>query len=266
MWERLCMADSLEEDGKALVTSEPPSFATADEERRHRLERLAGVCRVFGRLGFSEGLLGHITVRDPEHADRFWINPVGVSFRQMTVSHLVQVNHEGRVLAGDGPINPVGFRLHAAVHAARPEVNAVCHAHSLHGKAWSSLGRVLDPITQDSAVFFEQQALITTPRVALSEEQGKEFAAAFGDHRVAIQVGHGLFSTGHTVDEAAWCFIALETSCHAQLLAEAAGTPQSWEPDAARMMVAALGTPLFGWASFQPLWDEIVASEPGFLS
>jgi ribulose-5-phosphate 4-epimerase/fuculose-1-phosphate aldolase len=260
------MADDLEEDGRALISVQPPTFATAAEERRHRLERLAGVCRVFGRMGFSEGLLGHITVRDPEHADRFWINPVGVSFRQMTVSDLLQVSHDGRVLAGDRPINPVGFRLHAAVHAARPEVNAVCHTHSLHGKAWSSLGRVLDPITQDSAVFFEQQAVITTPRVALNEAQGTEFAVGFGDNRVAIQVGHGLFSTGLTVDEAAWWFITMESSCQAQLLAEAAGTPILWDPDEARMIVAALGTPLFGWASFQPFWDDVIASDPDLLS
>ena len=260
------MAGDLSHDARSMVAS-PPTFATVEEERQHRLERLAGVCRVFGRLGYSEGLLGHITVRDPEYADRFWINPVGVSFRQMRVSHLVQVAHDGAVLTGDGTINPVGFRLHAAVHAARPEVNAVCHAHSLYGKAWSSLGRCLDPITQDSAVFFEQQALITTsPRVALTVEQGKEFAAQFGDKRVAIQIGHGLFSTGHSVDEAAWWFIAMETSCHAQLLAEAAGTPEVWQPDEARMMVAATGTADFGWASFQPFWHEIRESDPELLT
>jgi hypothetical protein len=71
------MAGELSADARSFTTS-PPTFATVDEERRHRLERLAGVCRVFGRLGYSEGLLGHITVRDPEHADRFWINPIGV--------------------------------------------------------------------------------------------------------------------------------------------------------------------------------------------
>lgn len=255
------MAGDISDDVRSLTASSP-TFGTVEEERQHRLERLAGVCRVFGRLGYSEGLLGHITVRDPEHADRFWINPVGVSFRQMRVSHLVQVAHDGTVI-GKGMINPVGFRLHAAVHSARPEVNAVCHAHSLYGKAWSSLGRCLDPITQDSAVFFEQQALIATrPRVALTVEQGNEFAAQFGDKRVAIQIGHGLFTTGRSVDEAAWWFITMETSCQAQLLAEAAGTPELWESDEARMMVGALGTPEFGWASFQPLWNEVSESDP----
>jgi ribulose-5-phosphate 4-epimerase/fuculose-1-phosphate aldolase len=125
----------------------------------------------------------------------------------------------------------------------------------------------LDPITQDSAVFFEQKALMTTsPRVALTVEQGKEFAAQFGDKRVAIQIGHGLFSTGRTVEEAAWWFIAMETSCQAQLLAEAAGTPELWQPDEARIMVSATGTPEFGWASFQTFWDEISESDPELLT
>lgn len=246
----------------SFTPASPPTFDSVADERRHRLERLAGVCRVFGRLGYAEGLLGHITVRDPEHADRFWINPIGVSFRQMKVSDLVQVDHGGTVLVGNRSINPVGFRLHAAVHAARPEVGAICHAHSLYGKAWSSLGRRLDPITQDSAVFFGQQALITAPRIALDEAQGREFAANFGNSRVAIQVGHGLFSTGETVDEAAWWFVAMETSAKAQMLAEAAGTPILWEPEEATLLAATLGAPLFGWSSFQPLWDDIVVSDP----
>ena len=69
-----------------------------------------------------------------------------------------------------------------------------------------------------------------------------------------------------TVDEAAWWFIAMEVSCQAQLLAEAAGTPQLWEPDEARMMVSATGTPEFGWASFQPFWDEISESDPDLFA
>jgi len=249
-------------DTSGFVTREQPVFADVADERRHRLERLAGVCRVFGRLGFAEGLLGHVTVRDPAHPDLLWVNPVGVSFRRIKVSDLIQVNHVGETLVGRRPVNPVGLRLHAAVHEARPDLMAVCHAHSLHGKAWSSLGRVLDPITQDSCVFFEQQAVIRDPRVALGPAEGQEFARAFGQSRVAIQVGHGLFTTGQTVDEAAWWFIAMEQACHVQLMAEAAGTPERWPDDIARALVTSIGSPTFGWLSFQTLWDEIVDTDP----
>ncbi len=245
-----------------FITRTAPVFDTADEERRHRLERLAGVCRVFGRAGFSEGLLGHVTVRDPEHHDRLWANPMGVSFTRMRVSDLVQVDHQGNLLQGDRPVNPVGVLLHAAVHRARPDVVAMCHAHSTYGSAWSAFGRPVEPITQDTAVFFGQQAIITEPRVARDAAEADRFAAAFGDNRVAIQSGHGVFTTGATVDEAAWWFMSMDKACHVQLLAQAAGRPERWPDDMATGLSRGLGSPEFGWLSFQTVWDEIVESDP----
>lgn len=245
-----------------FITRTPPVFDTVAEERRHRLERLAGVCRVFGREGFSEGLLGHVTVRDPEHPDQLWANPMGISLRRMRVSDLVRIDHDGNLLHGDRPVNPVGVLLHAAVHRARPDVVAMCHAHSTYGSAWAAFGRPVDPITQDTAVFFEQQAVVTEPRVAFDAAQADLFAAGFGDKKVAIQSGHGIFATGATIDEAAWWFMSMDRACHVQLLAEAAGEPLRWPEDAARGLAKGLGSAEFGWLSFQTVWDEIVESDP----
>jgi ribulose-5-phosphate 4-epimerase/fuculose-1-phosphate aldolase len=245
-----------------FVTRQPPVFDSIEEERAHRLGRLAGVCRIFGRAGFSEGLLGHVTVRDPEEPDTLWANPLGVSFNLMRVSDLVRIDHGGKLLDGDRPVNPVGVLLHAAVHRARPEVVAVCHAHSTFGSAWSSFGRPIDPITQDCAVFFEAQSVITEPRVAMSPEEADRFAAAFGQARVAIQANHGIFTTGQTIDEAAWWFLAFDKACHVQLLAQAAGEPEQWPPEQARGLSQGLGSPQLGWLSFQTVWDEIVRTDP----
>jgi len=245
-----------------LVTRTPPTFDTHAAERTHRLQRLAAACRVFGRRGYSEGLLGHITVRDPEHPDLLWVNPLGISMRQVRVSQLLEANHRGEVVAGSGAVNPVGLLLHAAVHAARPDVNAMCHAHSVHGSAWASLERRLDPISQDACIFFDNQALIVEPRVVLDEAAARDFAAAFGDKRVAIQSGHGLFTTGQTIDEAAWWFVLMNRCCEAQLLAEAAGTPKHWPAEHARGIANSLGMPMLGWLSFQTLWDDIIVSDP----
>ena len=214
------MSDNDSSTTAGFLVRRPPVFDTVEDERRHRLERLAGACRIFGRAGFSEGLLGHLTVRDPEFPDRFWANPLGISFNRIRVCDLVQVDHEGSLIHGEVPVNPVGVRLHAAVHRARPEVVAVCHAHSTFGSAWSAFGRPVDPITQDTCVFFEQQAIIGEPRVALDEPSAAQFADAFGDKPVAIQTGHGIFATGRSVDEAAWRFISLDKACHVQLLAD----------------------------------------------
>jgi len=242
----------------------PPTFATIEAEREHRKQRLAGALRIFGRLGFSEGVAGHIPARDPELTDHFWVNPFGMNFRHVRVSDLILVDHEGEVVHGRRPVNRAAFIIHSAVHAARPDVIAAAHAHSVHGKAWSSLGRLLDPITQDACVFFEDHVLVTEGggRVVLDEAGGKALAEGLGPHKAAIHQNHGLFTVGQSVEEAAWWFITMERSCQAQLLASAAGTPLLIDDEGARYTRDVTGHPLAGWYSFQPLWDEIERTDP----
>lgn len=249
---------------QSFASRVPPTFDSKAAERTYQLQRLAGACRIFGRRGFSEGLLGHITLRDPELPDHFWVNPVGVAMNQVKVSDLVQV-HEGKVVRGNAMVNPVGLLLHTALHRARPEVTAVCHAHALHASTWSSFERLLDPITQDSCIFFENQALILEPRVVRDAAAAARFAEAFGDKRVAIHGGHGIFTTGQSIDEAAWWFVLMNRCCEAQLMAEAAGKPTVWQTEDARWLASVLGSPTFGWLSFQTLWDEIVVSDPDLV-
>jgi ribulose-5-phosphate 4-epimerase/fuculose-1-phosphate aldolase len=257
---------SLEEAGRAFISQSPPTFDNLNDHRRYLRERLAGACRVFGRAGFSEGLLGHMTVRDPEDHKTFWANPIGVSFNRMKASDVVLVNHAGELLEGNRPINPVGLRLHAAIHRARQDVMAVCHAHSTYASAWSAYAEPVEPITQDSCVFYDDQAIIQTePRIAMSDEQADEFAAAFGGNKVGLQVGHGLFTTGATIDEAAWWFLGMDKACHIQLMTRAAGPVGLWSADQALGVRGALGTPGFGWLSYQTLWDEIVLSDPDLV-
>lgn len=247
---------------QAFQTREPPVFASPEDARRHVRERLAGACRILGRRGLSEGLLGHVTVRDPEHAERFWVNPVGVPMHRVKASQLLQVDAAGSVVQGQGAVNPVGLLLHTALHRARPDVNAVCHAHAPAASTWAALERLLDPITQDASVFHGQQALIREPRLVRDEASAAQFAAAFGTHRVAVHAGHGIFTTGGSVDEAAWWFVLMARCCDDALRAEAAGTPTHYAPDDARWLASTLGSPRFAWLSFQTLWDDIVASDP----
>src|SRR5256712_5725851 len=118
-----------------------PVFASLDEERLHRKRRLAAAFRLFARCGFDEGVAGHITARDPERLDHFWVNPFGMSFSHISVSDLVLVNSRGEVVEGEGGVNTAAFAIHSALHEARPDIVAAAHSHSLYGKAWSSLGR-----------------------------------------------------------------------------------------------------------------------------
>jgi ribulose-5-phosphate 4-epimerase/fuculose-1-phosphate aldolase len=242
----------------------PNTFDSFEDERRYRKERLAGALRIFGRFGFSEGVAGHITARDPERLDHFWVNPFGMSFRHVRVSDLILVNHDGEIVEGSGALNRAAFVLHSAIHKARPEVMAAAHAHSVYGKAFSSLGRLLDPITQDACAFFEDHVLCSAygGRIVLEAHAGEALAKELGDHKAVIHQSHGLFTVGQSVEEAAWWFVTMERSAQAQLLAEAAGTPRLIPAEDARYTREQIGTPLAGWFSFSPLWDEIVRSDP----
>jgi len=240
-----------------------PTFDSIEDERLHRKQRLAAGFRLFGKFGFDEGVAGHITVRDPEHADRFWVNPFGMNFKHIRVSDLICVDHTGAVVEGNALVNTAAFAIHSQVHAARPDVVAAAHSHSLHGKAWSSLGRLLDPITQDACEFFEDHALFDDfTGVVLDVEEGKRIGAALGDNKAVILRNHGLLTVGHSVDAAVWSFITMERSCQAQLLAEAAGTPILIEPDMARKTYGQVGSPVASYFGFQPLWDMITREQP----
>ena len=237
-----------------------------EEVRLERRQKLAAALRLFGKFGFDEGVAGHITVRDPEHLDHFWVNPMGKSFKQMKVSDLLLVSHTGEVVEGEGLLNGAAFTIHSQIHMANPEVTAAAHSHSVYGKSWSSLGRLLDPLTQDACAFFEDHVLFDDfTGVVLDNTEGKRIAAALGDTKAAILQNHGLLTVGESVDEAAWWFITMERSCQAQLMAEAAGEPVKISQKAALQTRETVGSHLAGWFSFQPLYQVIIAEQPELL-
>ena len=237
-----------------------------EAERLHRKQRLAAAFRWFSRYGFDEGVAGHITARDPELLDHFWVNPFAMHFGQISVSDLLLVNDNGQVVEGNKGVNTAAFAIHSQIHAARPDVIAAAHSHSLHGKAWSTLGRKLDAITQDACAFYgDHDVFDDYTGVVLDTEEGKRIAAALGDHKAVILRNHGLLTVGHSVDEAAFWFIVMDRTCHAQLLAEAAGTPVLIDPEMAALTAKQVGGHGAGLMGFQPLWEKIVAEEPDLL-
>jgi len=244
-----------------------PTFDNVEDERRHRKQRLAAAFRLFGQFGFDEGVAGHITARDPEHLDQFWVNPLGMNFKHIRVKDLLLVDANGEVVDGNWPVNRAAFAIHSQVHAARPDVVAAAHAHSVYGKAWSSLRKPLDPLTQDSCAFYGDHAVFDDyTGVVYDLEEGKRLASALAGHKAVILSNHGLLTVGQTsVDEAAWWFITMERTCQAQLLADAAGTPVLIDAEQAAKTAGQVGTPMSGWLQFQPLYDWIVGAQPDLL-
>ncbi|WP_329272355.1 class II aldolase/adducin family protein [Streptomyces sp. NBC_01451] len=245
----------------------PPMYESLDDERRHRKERLAGAIRLFGRFGFEDGVSGHITARDPEYSNCFWVNPFGIPFKQVTVSDLVMANQDGQVIEGRYHINQAAFTVHAQVHAARPDVVAVAHCHSVHGRALSALGDLLDPITQESCAFYEDHALYDAyTGVAVDADEGRRIASALGSRKALVLRNHGLLTVGDSVDAAAWWFLSMERSSQVQLTARAAGRPILIDHKQAVSTREQLGGDLVAWINYQPLWRDISRSEPDLLS
>jgi ribulose-5-phosphate 4-epimerase/fuculose-1-phosphate aldolase len=235
-----------------------------EHERLWRKQRLALSFRIFGRFGFDEGVAGHITARDPGDPQLFWVNPFGMSFKQITVDDLILVNHQGEVVEGTWPVNRAAFAIHSSVHDARPDAVAAAHSHSKFGRAFSTLGRELSPITQDSLLFFEDHSLFDDYTGTVNDpEEGKRLAHALGDNKATILRNHGLLTVGQSVEEAVFWYVTMERTCEVELIARAAGEPVLIADDVARATQAENGGHVAGWFQAQPLFDWIAEAEPG---
>ncbi|MFT4246615.1 MAG: class II aldolase/adducin family protein [Pseudomonas sp.] len=248
-------------DLNKLPRPQPRSFASHAEQREHQKQKLAATFRLFGKLGFEQGVMGHVSVRDPEFPDQLWMNPFAQSLNLIKVSDLLRIGFDGRLLEGEGYIHPGGINTHVAILKARPELNSVAHVHSIHGTAWSALDRLLDPISAEAAVLYGRHAIYDTYR----DGERENLAAALGDNRALIFKGHGIFTVGHSVDEAAYLFMLTEKVCQVQLLVEATGSkPWRIDPQTAARISDGNG-PDKSQLNFQPYFDSIVHEQPDLL-
>lgn len=257
-----------EAEGRALYMATPPTFETLDEERAHRKAKLAGAFRMFSKAGLDEGVAGHITVRDPEHPDTYWVNPFGMHFSHIRSSDLVRVDHAGRVVEGDRAVNGAAVAIHCAVHASRPDVLAAAHAHGPYGKTLSSLPVGIEPLTQDACAFYDDFGVLDGyTGVVLDADEGRRIGGALGDKKAIILRNHGMLTVGTTVDSAAWWFLTLERTAQAQLMAYSAAAgyglrPRQIGPEEATLTHSQVGYEFAGWFQFQPIWEMISRANP----
>lgn len=240
---------------------------TVEAERLYRKQRLAASFRIFARYGFDMGGAGHITARDPEYPDHFWVNPFTAHFATICVSDLLLVDHTGRIVEGEGRLNRAAFAIHSAIHKARPDVVAAAHSHSLYGKAWSALARPLAPISQDAAVFFEDHALFSDfTGVVYDSSEGDRIALALGGRKAAILQNHGLLTVGATVEAAVWWYLSLENACKTQIVAESVGPITPMSDEVASLTRQQIGQETGGLINFEPYWGLVLRQEPDFLN
>ncbi|KAK2011342.1 class II aldolase and Adducin domain-containing protein [Colletotrichum eremochloae] len=267
-------AATKEEDATILNPSDfvmPQKFDNPYKHRQYLKERLALGFRLFAKNGFDAGVAGHITVRDPVEPDTFWLNPFGVAWPLLKASDLIRVNAEGKVVDG-GPVkllNTAAYMIHHAIHEARPDITCVAHSHSLYGQAFSTLGRNLDIISQDTCAFYNDVVIYNSfGGIVLGKEEGLRIAAALGDKKAAILQNHGLVTCGKSVESCVYWFLSLERCCHQQLLADAAAGGRGHETvkidrEDAEFTYKSIGSELAGWFSGKPAFD-MMEHESGF--
>jgi ribulose-5-phosphate 4-epimerase/fuculose-1-phosphate aldolase len=200
-------------------------------ERSLRRE-LAAVYRLVAHFGMTDLIFTHISLRLPGPEPRFLINPYGLLFEEITASNLVVVDADGRPAGDDGqPVNPAGFVIHSAVHAARPDAHCVLHTHTQAGCAVAAGATGLLPLNQISMEFHDRIGYHDYEGVALHRAEQQRLVADLGAHPALILRHHGLLTVGSTAAQAFLRMFYLERACRIQLAATAAGPVTTPPPE-----------------------------------
>ena len=231
-----------------------PTLADPAAERARLLDDLATAYRLFGALRWGELGDGHITCRDTEKPDHMWLLRHRIVFERAQPSDLVLVSPDGSAVDQDGRparINNTAYHIHHPIHAARPDVTAAAHVHTHWGTPFAAERRMIEPLTQESALFIDDHALFDDEEVQiLSCDGGKRIAVALGESRAVILANHGLLTVGASPADAVGWFVLMERVAEVQMKARH-GLPISVE--AARsaredIVVEGYGWDLFNWA------------------
>lgn len=236
-----------------------PAFASLkgqvdEEEWRARVD-LAALYRLVALEGWDDMIFTHLSARVPGPEDHFLINPYGFFFEEMTASALVKVDLDGTMVQQTSSfINPAGFTIHSAIHAARPDAHFVIHLHTDAGVAVSAQADGLLPLTQHALIALPRLAYHDYEGIALNLDERERIVADLGSASVMLLRNHGTLGVGETAAQAWLGIFFLERACRQQTLALAAGrdrvliAPQAAQAEvreqtAAMPMVASLAWP-----------------------
>ena len=210
---------SLESVAKGRLDA-PAAERSPEEIRTRRKRDVALGYRLLASQKWGDNGDGHISARDPERTDCFWLLRYGISFHEAKVRDLVLVGPDGELVEGEGPINAAAYHIHHPLLEARPELVSAAHVHTGWGTPFSAERRSILPITQESCLFFEDHALFDDEEVAVAGvEGGKRIAVALGRNRAVILCNHGLLTVGASVAEAVGSFVTMERVIESQMKA-----------------------------------------------
>jgi ribulose-5-phosphate 4-epimerase/fuculose-1-phosphate aldolase len=192
---------------------------TADEAKRKLID--AGI--VLEAQGLGDFTRGHVTIRDPNDPEKFFMKPHSFGLDEMTMENIVTCNLEGEKLAGGGPRHSEVY-IHSEIFKVRPDINSVIHAHPTHALALSATGRPLRAFSQGGAVFADGIGdYRDTIDLIRTKEMGAGVAKSLGSYKATFLKNHGVAVAGRTLEECVILTLMLENACQIQLLAEATG-------------------------------------------
>lgn len=233
---------------------------SVEAERAHRKRMCAIGYRIFGAMRWGQVGDGHVSARDPELTDHFWLLDWGVPFHAATVDRLVLVGPGGEVKNADGEptgaVNTAGYNIHHPLLAARPDVVSASHTHTQFGTPWSANVEPFRALSQESTAFVFDQGLFDDEEVeVLSVDGGKRIAAALGDAKLCILRNHGLLTVGTTVEESVGWFVIAERVAEVHVKAP---DGKAISDESAAIAAATMGADHSGWRIFQWLQRTLV--------
>lgn len=225
----------------------------SDAEWQQRVD-LAACYRLVALFGWDDLIFTHISARVPGPEHHFLINPYGFMFDEITASSLVKVDVHGNKL-DDTPheINPAGFTIHSAVHAARDDAICVLHLHSVNGVAVSAQEAGVLPLSQHSIFVLSSLAYHDYEGVALVDDEKPRLVRDLGDRRFLMLRNHGLLTVGRSVAEAFVAMYFFETTCRMQVGAMSGGQPLRY-----------IAQPIIDGAQAQ--WEQVTRGAGGGLA
>jgi ribulose-5-phosphate 4-epimerase/fuculose-1-phosphate aldolase len=240
------------------------------QEWRTRVD-LAACYRLVARYGWDDLVFTHITAKVPDAEGQFLINPYGMLFEEITASSLVKIDLEGRKLDDNPhPVNPAGFVIHSAIHAARENARCVLHTHTLNGVAVSAQKRGVLPISQQSIFVLASLAYHDYEGVALNDDEKPRLVRDLGDRNFFMLRNHGLLTVAPSIPDAFQLMYTFESACAIQVRAQGGGElvpiPQPIIDGAmaqAKQVTKGLGGGMLAWPG---LLRRLARQNPGFDS
>ncbi|MDQ8038759.1 MAG: class II aldolase/adducin family protein [Pedobacter sp.] len=238
------------------------------EEWKARVD-LAAAYRLVALYGWDDLIFTHISARVPGPEHHFLINPYGMMFDEITASSLVKINLQGeKVMPSDYPVNPAGFTIHSAIHAARPDALCVMHTHSLNGVAVSAQKEGLLPISQQSSIVMSSLAYHDYEGIALRDDEKPRLVTDLGDRMFFMLRNHGLLTVGGSAADAFLAMYLFEAACMIQVRAQSGGSElihvgESVQADN-KMMAQAVLRGMGGALAWPGLLRKLDRKNPGY--